>query len=235
MAARNRLLFFDTETTGLPKRMEAPTSHLANWPRVVQLAWILTDDGGREISHGSYLIRPRGWRMQAGAQRCHGITVQQAKKEGVPLGIVMRRFATDLLQTDTVIGHNVMFDHRIVGAEFFRLGQGNPLLKRHVQCTMKMGQGFLARRKADPSDSPAHLRQRRSGPVPPSLDRLHRALFDRPVTGAHDALVDARACMACYFEMRRQTQPRHPLWESSEAPSGSHPPATAGELRCATP
>lgn len=205
MAGRNRLLFFDTETTGLPRRMDAPTSHLANWPRVVQLAWLLTDDSGRLISSGNHVVRPRGWRMQSGALRCHGITLQQARQEGQPLAVVMRRFATDLLQTDTVIGHNVMFDHRIVGAEFYRLGQGNPLLRRHVQCTMRIGQGFLAKRQADPEDAPSHRRSRRN-PVPPSLDRLHRALFGKKVIDAHDAMADTRACMACYFEMQRQTR-----------------------------
>ena len=207
MARRDRLLFFDTETTGLPKRPEAPASHSANWPRVVQLAWILTDSCGRTIREGNHLVRPRGWRIQPGALRCHGITLQQARQEGAPLAVVMRRFATDLLQTDTVIGHNVMFDHRIVGAEFFRLGQGNPLQKRHAQCTMKMGHGFLQKRPEDPSDSPIHRRRFRSRPSPPGLDRLYRALFGRRLEGAHDALVDARACMECYFEMRRQSSP----------------------------
>lgn len=210
MATRNRLLFFDTETTGLPKRMEAPTSHLANWPRVVQLAWILTCDNGTEINSGNFLIQPRGWRIQPGALRCHGITHQQAKQQGEPLAVVMRRFATDLLQTDTVIGHNVMFDHRILGAEFFRLGQGNPMLRRHVQCTMKIGQGFLAKRAADPTDSPLSKRRYSGKPMAPGLDRLHRALFGKGVQGAHDAMVDARACMDCYFEMRNQAaKPRN--------------------------
>lgn len=31
-------LFFDTETTGLPKNWKAPVSDLNNWPRLVQLA-----------------------------------------------------------------------------------------------------------------------------------------------------------------------------------------------------
>ena len=32
-------LIFDTETIGLPKNYNAPYSDLANWPRMVQLAW----------------------------------------------------------------------------------------------------------------------------------------------------------------------------------------------------
>jgi hypothetical protein len=33
-------LFFDTETTGLPKNYKAPVTDLNNWPRLVQLAWL---------------------------------------------------------------------------------------------------------------------------------------------------------------------------------------------------
>ena len=36
-------LFFDTETTGLPLRWNAPITDIANWPRLVQLAWIVYD------------------------------------------------------------------------------------------------------------------------------------------------------------------------------------------------
>ena len=38
-------LFFDTETTGLPKRWKCTVNEtLENWPRLVQLAWIMYDD-----------------------------------------------------------------------------------------------------------------------------------------------------------------------------------------------
>ena len=33
-------LFFDTETTGLPRNWKAPITDLNNWPRLVQLAYI---------------------------------------------------------------------------------------------------------------------------------------------------------------------------------------------------
>jgi len=36
-------LFFDTETTGLPRNYKAPATDLANWPRLVQIAWLLAD------------------------------------------------------------------------------------------------------------------------------------------------------------------------------------------------
>ena len=41
-------LFFDTETTGLPKSWKAPVTDTENWPRIVQIAWILSSkESGR--------------------------------------------------------------------------------------------------------------------------------------------------------------------------------------------
>ncbi len=42
-------LFFDTETTGLPANYKAHFTDVHNWPRVVQLAWMLADDEGKVL------------------------------------------------------------------------------------------------------------------------------------------------------------------------------------------
>ncbi len=52
-------LFFDTETTGLPKVHGAPLTKLNNWPRMVQLAWLLYDKNQNLISEADYIIKPR--------------------------------------------------------------------------------------------------------------------------------------------------------------------------------
>lgn len=51
-------LFFDTETTGLPRDYNAPSSDTDNWPRMVQLSWIMADGKGAEVATGNYIIRP---------------------------------------------------------------------------------------------------------------------------------------------------------------------------------
>ncbi len=51
-------LFFDTETTGIPKNYKAPASDLKNWPRLVQLAWLATDDTGIEIRSAERIVKP---------------------------------------------------------------------------------------------------------------------------------------------------------------------------------
>ena len=52
-------LIFDTETTGLPKKFNAPITDLDNWPRCVQIAWQLHDYDGTLIEHNDFLIVPK--------------------------------------------------------------------------------------------------------------------------------------------------------------------------------
>ena len=42
----NRQIILDTETTGLPKRWDAPLSDSENWPRCIQIAWQLHNERG---------------------------------------------------------------------------------------------------------------------------------------------------------------------------------------------
>lgn len=164
MPSKIRYLFFDTETNGLPgkagrnREKTATARKYSFWPRIVQLAWILTDEHGQILSECCFLVRPDGWEMSPSAQRCHGISTQKAAEEGLPISTVLQKFSLDLWQTKTVIAHNIDFDLPIVGAEFQRARQGNPLVKRSGQCTMKIGADFLQKRPSDPTDSPLHLK-----------------------------------------------------------------------------
>ena len=60
------VLFFDTETTGLPQRWNAPVTDVNNWPRLVQLAWIMCDGKGNIIEERSDIVKPEGFAIPAG-------------------------------------------------------------------------------------------------------------------------------------------------------------------------
>jgi len=65
-------LFFDTETTGLPLNWKAPVTHVNNWPRMVQLAYLYYDTDGKMIDSGDYIIKPEGFTIPAEVSRIHG-------------------------------------------------------------------------------------------------------------------------------------------------------------------
>jgi DNA polymerase-3 subunit alpha len=74
-------LIFDTETTGLPKRWDAPITDTDNWPRCIQIAWQLHDDMGKLIEHQDYLVKPDGFNIPYDAERIHGISTELAAEK----------------------------------------------------------------------------------------------------------------------------------------------------------
>jgi len=82
-------LFFDTETTGLPKNWKAPVTDLNNWPRMIQIAWILCDQNGTRIESDDFIIQPEGFTIPSDASRVHGISTEKAIREGEDLEQVL--------------------------------------------------------------------------------------------------------------------------------------------------
>jgi len=189
--ADRRLFFFDTETTGLPRDWNAQLHPrtLNNWPRMIQLAWIFCDDNGNELSAGSTIIQPDGFVVPPDATRVHGITTEIARAKGRPLVAVLDEVLPLIEQATFAVAHNIAFDEKILGAEFMRQGRPTPFLKKPMHCTMKEATQFCA--------IPGHY-----GFKYPNLNELHKKLFGKPVTRAHDAGVDVRACKDIYFELR---------------------------------
>ena len=184
------ILFFDVETTGLPIDYKAPVSRLENWPRLVQIAWLLTDPQGKEIAAHECIVRPSEFLIPHEATRIHGITTEVAHRDGISLREALHRFAFELGKANVLVAHNMAFDEKIVGAEFLRLGCPDFVASKPRQCTMQASTKFCRIPAA-------------RGFKWPKLEELHRKLFQQEMTGGHHALVDARACARCYFELKR--------------------------------
>src|SRR5690606_41974475 len=112
-------LIFDTETTGLPKRWDAPVTDTANWPRCVQIAWQLHDDMGRLIENQDYLVKPEGFNIPYDAEKVHGICTELAVEQGVELKEVLEKFSVALSKSKFVVGQNINFDVNIMSCEFY--------------------------------------------------------------------------------------------------------------------
>lgn len=180
-------LIFDTETTGLPKNWNAPLSDTDNWPRLVQLSWILSD--GINSQEFDFIIKPDGFVIPEDVAKIHGISQERAMDEGKDLSFVMSMFRAFVNIADKVVAHNISFDRDIVGAEYHRLGLGEPFEKRLAEkeqfCTMKTGTSIV----------------NLPGNKWPKLNELHQFLFKESFDGAHNSLMDTRACARCYFEL----------------------------------
>nr|MCR5014530.1 DNA polymerase III subunit alpha [Bacteroidales bacterium] len=187
-------LVFDTETTGLPQSYNAPLTDFDNWPRLVQLAWQLHDDKGRLIENNSLLVKPEGFVIPIEAKMLHGISTEHATKYGLPLTEVLDKFLESADKAKYLVGHNVDFDLKIVGCEFLRTHNTNPLLawpfidtcteKTAEYCQMPGGKG--GRFKL------------------PKLNEFHEILFGSKFDSAHNASADVQATARVFFELIRR-------------------------------
>lgn len=183
-------LFFDTETTGIPKNYKAPVSDLKNWPRLVQIAWLVTDEQGNEISSAEHIVKPDGFTIPLATSKIHGITTKLALQNGMNIQAILDLIVQDISRASFLIAHNVQFDEKILGAELLRAGYPNHVESKPKKCTMQSATQYC----------------RVVGPYGykwPTLQELYLKLFHEEFTGAHRALADVRACAKCYFELRR--------------------------------
>ena len=187
-------LIFDTETTGLPKRWNAPLTDTDNWPRCIQIAWQLHDAMGHCIEHQDFLIRPEGFNIPYDAEQIHGISTTLATTQGEALAVVLEKFNSTLAKAKFVVGQNVGFDLNIMGCEYHRMQLETPLNSMPVLDTC--------------TETTANLCQLpggRGGKFKlPTLTELHEKLFGIPFAEAHNATADVEATTRCFLELLRQ-------------------------------
>jgi DNA polymerase III subunit alpha len=183
-------IIFDTETTGLPKDFSAPITDFDNWPRIVQIAWKVYDENGKNISSHNRIIKPEGFRIPEESIRIHRISNERANHEGILLKDALQEFVNCINQSDYLIAHNISFDHKVTACEFLRLGWANYLNDIVNVCTMNSTIDFCGIKG-------------KVGIKPPSLTELHQRLFNKKFEDAHDALVDVEALARCFFELRK--------------------------------
>ncbi len=186
-------LIFDTETTGLPKRWDAPITDTDNWPRCIQIAWQLHDAMGNCIDHQDYLVQPEGFNIPYDAEKIHGISTELAQEQGVALAEVLEKFNEALNKTQFVVGQNVKFDLNIMGAEFVRGEVANTLQELPVLDTC-----------TEHTASLCQIPGGRYGKFKlPTLTELHEFLFNVPFAEAHNATADVEATTRCFLELIR--------------------------------
>lgn len=186
-------LIFDTETTGLPKRWDAPVTDTDNWPRCIQIAWQLHDELGNCIEHQDYLVQPDGFNIPYDAEKIHGISTELAQQDGVPLSEVLEKFNIALAKTKFVVGQNVGFDLNIMGSEFIRAQMPNALEGLPVLDTCTEQTAALCQLPGG----------RYGRPKLPTLTELHQHLFNKAFSEAHNATADVEATTRCFFELIR--------------------------------
>ena len=182
------VLFFDTETTGIPERSWNWDTDFEKYPHVVQMAWL---HGCKVETH---IIRPDGWEIPQEAVDVHGITTEYALEHGEPFASVVDMFIQDCHDAGLICGHNIHFDTSIIKANILReLGREyydandveNALYKGKRIDTMRPTMKWVDARMAN-----GRLKF-------PNLSELYSRCFPGESFPAHDALEDTKAVAKC--------------------------------------
>jgi DNA polymerase-3 subunit epsilon len=188
-----RVLFFDTETTGLPLWKE-PSSH-PDQPHIVDLAcelWEISGETPELIETLDCLINP-GVPISAEVSAIHGITDEMVQADGIEPKDALKRFFALLDRAERVAGHNVDFDIRLIriaGYRHFAKEWTNPL---PTFCTMRRTTNICKILKENP--------RTRNDYKWPKLSEATRFFFNEELPDAHRAMPDVQASRRIFFHL----------------------------------
>ena len=184
------ILIFDTETDGLIIKGQ-PVPHL------VQLAASLMDHAGHERACISLIIKPDGYEIPPKVAAIHGISTAIATDYGVPLIVAMGMLSNLIKISSSQVAHNAEFDVQIITAAFQRVNRPIPSL--NIICTKELATPIV---NLPPTEKMVAAGFNK--PKAPSLAECVRYFFNEEIVGAHDALIDVRACGRVYFEIEKR-------------------------------
>jgi DNA polymerase-3 subunit alpha len=194
-----KVVIFDTETTGLPKKRQSAEQEPDCWPDIVSFSWSVFINGAK-TSQSTHLIKPENWTIPIESTKIHGITHEHATTHGESLRTVMDKFKTELHDVASpsvrVVAHNLTFDKNVLfNAWKWRLHE-EPInfWTCDETCTMLKSQDELRIVKSNSNWSSGTFKW-------PSLAELWEHTFHTvPPANAHSADRDVQAlekiCMA---------------------------------------
>lgn len=178
----------DSETTGLFSYDKPADAE--GQPRMAQFAaCILRDDLSIE-RHSSLLIKPDCWVMSEEGTAIHGLTQALLLEKGFPVSNALALYNQLLDEDYIIVGYNVSFDLKVLRGELRRAGLPDRFEStRSIDCMRPLEKVCNI------------LKANGKGTKLPKLIEAHKFFFAQEMTGAHDALQDAKACAGIFREM----------------------------------
>lgn len=173
-----KILFYDTETTGIPPTLGRRLEHLERYPWLLQISAILYNEDGTEVRHLDHYVERNNLKIDN--SDIHGITPEILKKKGEPIAKVLKKFEEICSEADLIVCHNYAFDSTIVRTELQRNKLQDFLTKIPSFCTMTEC-SWLSRGI--------------------SLQNLHVEVCGKRFDNHHNSLYDTRATADCFFGM----------------------------------
>lgn len=221
-----KYLFFDTETTSLPKKYFDQTGKRKTiWPHIVQLCWIILDDSDFSMQTHDYIIKlPYNVYVDPVSESIHHITHDMIRKYGKDPLTIFTTLKEDMLSVDYIIAHNLNFDKSVFVAECKRYNIPNPFHDIDYDkqfCTMQLGtplckihfpqrqqqNNLFSQHVSFNTHNHHHTKTNKYKYKYPKLIELHDYLFPQDKYKLnekmlHNALYDVLLCIRCFFKIQ---------------------------------
>lgn len=185
----NNYLFFDTETTGL---------HADKSDRMLSLAYILTDEKGKELKRSNKYIKPAGFTINENSMafEVNGISNEIANEKGEDLKLVLNDFVKIRKQFNPIlVAHNFPFDFSFLMSELVYAN-----LPGSVRQLFFSSKSFCT---AEGTRNILKLEGKRNYRRP-RLPDLYSYCFGKVMENHHDAMADTQALKDSFFELVRR-------------------------------
>lgn len=189
-----KILFYDTETTGLISKN--------NFPYIVQFSYIIYDMDIKSIvlKYDEIIHLPESIEIPEDSTKIHHITTAMSKDSSVKILHCLKEFVEKCKTVDLIVGHNLLFDNQMVIGELKRQNQDHLIdvfSKLTFYCTMQETIKFCNISATTKMLSRKYIKY-------PKLIELHDKLFGENTLTLplHNSFNDVMVCFKCYFKYR---------------------------------
>lgn len=186
-------LFFDLETTGLPKQISFdenyPPEELDKYDsaRIIEIAIILVKDGKIHKTYTS-LVKPDTFTtLNPKVTEITGITDTDVVNEGRDFKDVLEDIKPLLKEATVINSYNIKFDVNILLSEIFRVNEIDffeYMKTKKTECTMQLSKKYFKKNY--------YLK----------LEKVYETLFKEDPKQDHRAFGDTILCKEVYYKMK---------------------------------
>lgn len=193
-------IVLDTETTGIIRNWKNHLDVINIQPEVIELAYFILDSKDCIVKKRNYYIKPMKMSISNKSQDIHGITREYLKDKGKNVKRVLKLLQHDIQDVTTIIGHNILFDIKMVEIECKRNSIHIDFGKLGKICTMKTGMYYT--KMPIKNITSIGLITLRSNYKYPKLGELYQQLYDTVPFYLHNAYMDIKYTYLCYIKLK---------------------------------
>jgi len=231
-----KILAFDTETSdrapyipgtttwvnskkllsikNLKKKRSMWSTLLTKWPSIIQLAYILYDTDNPSTKtkiFNKYIDIEEDVKISEESLAIHHISHQKMEsKDRSKIQDVLKEFLKDVKEADTIVGHNVAFDRKMIVAELLRLTKNSEdpdiiemMTDKKFKCTQEITRPMCKLENRNTNTNTNTNGQNKKGyykfKTPKLIEAYEHFFGCAPKQELlHDALIDAIICLRVY-------------------------------------